>query len=92
MGPSLVRVRAVFPDFDVFISLPVVASIFTAELYDIFLALPRISFHTNNKFVIYSDSRSARQALGSLNTCNSLVLKLQRFLYDLHDRRKFVFG
>ena len=29
---------AVFPDFDVFISLPVVASIFTAELYAIFLS------------------------------------------------------
>ena len=35
---------AVFPDFDVFISLPVVASIFTIELCAIFLTLSRISF------------------------------------------------
>ena len=39
----------VFPEFDVFISLPVVASIFTAELCAIFLTLD------NNNFVIYSD-------------------------------------
>ena len=55
---------AVFPDFDVFTSLPGVASIFTAELYAIFLALSRISFHDSDSFVIYSDSRSAMQALG----------------------------
>ena len=47
---------AVFPDFNVFISLPVVASIFTAELCAIFLTLSRISFHDSNSFVIYSDS------------------------------------
>ena len=47
---------AVFPDFDVFILLPVVASIFTAELCVIFLGLSRMSFHDSNNFVIYSDS------------------------------------
>ena len=58
MGPSLVRMwgcAAVFPDYDVFIYLPVVASIFTAELSAIFLALSRISFHDRNNLVIYSD-------------------------------------
>ena len=81
---------AVFPDFDVFISLPVVTSIFTAELYAIFLALSRISFHDSDSFVIYSDPRSALQALGSLYTHNPMVLEIQRFLCDLHARRKFV--
>ena len=81
---------AVFPDFDVFISLPVVASIFTTELCAIFLALSHTSFHDSDSFVIYSDSRSALQALRSLYTRNSLVLKIQRLLCDLHSRRKFV--
>ena len=35
---------AVFPDFDLFIPLPVVVSMFTAESCVIFLALSRISF------------------------------------------------
>ena len=81
---------SVFPDFDVFVSLPVVASIFTAESCAIFLALSRISFHTSDNFVIYSDSRSALQALGCLYTRNPLVLKIQRFLCDLHAHRKSV--
>ena len=59
---------AVFSDFDVFVYLPIVASIFTAELCAIFLALSRISFHTSDNFVIYSDSRSALQALSSENS------------------------
>ena len=80
---------AVFPDF-VFISLPVAASIFTAELCAIFLLLIRISVHDSDSFVIYSDSRSALLALGSLYTRNPLVLEIQRFLSD-HAGRKFVF-
>ena len=54
---------AVFPDFDMFISLPLVASIYTAELCASFLALSRILFHDSNNFVIYLDSRNALQAL-----------------------------
>ena len=42
---------AVFPDFDVFISLPEVDSKFTARLCAIFLALSRISFHDSNLFI-----------------------------------------
>ena len=56
---------AVFPEFDAFISLSLPASIFTAELYAIFLALSRVSFHDSNNFVSYSDSRSAMQSLGA---------------------------
>ena len=54
---------AVFPDYDVFISHPVAASVFTVELCVIFLALSRILFHDSNNFVIYLDSRNALQAL-----------------------------
>ena len=56
---------AVFPDFDVFISL-LVAFIFAAELCAIFLALTRILFHDCATFVIHSDSCNAVQDLGSL--------------------------
>ena len=71
-------------------SLPVVSSIFTVELFPIFRTLSNISFHDSYNFAIYCDSRSALQALGSLYTRNSLVLKIQRFLCDIHARRKFV--
>ena len=71
-------------------SLPVVASILTVELCAIYLSLFRISFHESNNFVIYLDSRSAMQALGSFYTWNSLVMKILRFLCDLHSRRKCV--
>ena len=43
--PNLVRVWVIFSDFDVFIPLPLVASIFTEDLCVIFLALNLISFH-----------------------------------------------
>ena len=79
---------AVFPDFDVFISLSVVALIITEELCAIFPALSRISFHDSDSLVIHSDSRSALQAFGSFYSHNSLVLKVQRFLCRLHARRK----
>ena len=75
-----VECAAVFLDFDVFIPLPLVASIFTAQLYAIFLALPHISFHDSNNYVIYFDSRSALQTLGRLYACILLVLKIQCFL------------
>ena len=45
----------VFPDFEVFISLPEIASIYRAELRAIFLALSRILFHDSDSFVIYSE-------------------------------------
>ena len=81
---------SVFSDFYVLISLPVVASNFTVELSAIFLVFSRISFHDCNNLVIYSDSRSALLALGSLYTRKSLALKIQRFLCNLYACRKFV--
>ena len=91
MGSYLVRVWAVSLFFLIlacslvlFLSLPF-------DLYSgIICYFPRISFHDSNIFVIYSDSRSALQALGSLHTRSPLVLKIQRFLCDLHGRRKFL--
>ena len=67
---------AIFPNFETFVSLPLMASIFTAELCVIFLTLTRISTHNGSSFVIYSDFRSALQPLGKLYTHNVLVLKI----------------
>ena len=47
------------------------------------IAVTRISFDTADSFIIYSDSRIALQALGSLYPCNSLVLKIQRFVTSI---------
>ena len=47
---EVVGCTTVFLDLDVFISLPVVASISTAELCAIFIAHSRISFHDSNNF------------------------------------------
>ena len=49
------------------------------------------SNHNDSSFIIYSDSPSVFQALGKLYTRHALVLKIQRFLADLHFRRKDVF-
>ena len=87
MGQCLVRVWAGRLFFLILTSsfLPFVASLFTAELCAIFFALIRISFH-----VIYSESRSALQALGNLYSCYILILKIQLFLCDPHADRKYV--
>ena len=45
-----VGIAAVFHDFDVFISLHVVALIFTEELCTIFLPISRISLQNSNNF------------------------------------------
>ena len=66
----------VFPELHIFISLPVVASIFTVELCAIFLTFSHISFHYCDSFFSYTDSPSALHALRSLYTRNPSVLKI----------------
>ena len=87
---SGVGCAAIFPDFETFVSLQLMESIFTAELCAIFLALTRISTHNGSSLVIYSDSLIALQALGELYARYALVLKVQRFLACFHSRRKAV--
>ena len=78
----------VFPDFDMFKSLPVVASIFIAELYAI--SSPFLVFHSTTVIIsIFILTRNGLQVLGSLYTRNPFVLKIN-FLCDLHIHRKFV--
>ena len=88
---SRVGCTAVFSDFEMFVSLPLMATIFTAELCAIFLALTQISTHNDSSFIVHSDSSSALHALGRLYTRHALVLKIQRrFLAGLHSQRRFL--
>lgn len=86
-----VGAAAVFPDSTLSHSLPEHASIFTAELVAILLALARIlASDSASPYVIFSDSLSALQALQVISTRSPIVLEVQRFLFLLHSRRKSV--
>ena len=67
-------------------SLPVAASIFTAELHGILAALEKIALLENRNFTILSDSKSVLQSLGIFNSDNPLILKIQQWLH-LHKCR-----
>ena len=56
--------------------LPDGASIFSAELSAILLALDMVERSTNDKFVIFSDSLSSLQALDNLKVDNPTVQKV----------------
>jgi ribonuclease HI len=81
---------AVFPDFTERGSLSICASVFTAELYAILLALMHILRSPSLSFVVFSDSLSALQAVEGFNTSNSLVQKIQQWLFFISARHKVV--
>ena len=86
-----VGAAVVFPDCALSHSLPTAASVFTAELWAMILALSRIlRLNTDSSYVLYSDSRSALDAIKDIFSRNPLVLNIQRFLQLLHSRRKSV--
>lgn len=88
---SGVGASAVFPDRSLSHTLSPHASIFTAELLAILIALSRILILDHDRpYVIYSDSRSALQALKTPYSKNALVSIVQRFLQLLHSRRKLI--
>lgn len=77
----------VFPSFCRGGSLPSVASVFTAELSAIVLALRIIFTLPVNSFTVFSDSRSALSALESFTlSVNPLVLSAVEWLYLLNNR------
>src|SRR5678816_3402922 len=80
---------AVFPDRNLSHTLPPHASIFTAELMAIMIALSRILIlNQDHSYVIYSDSLSALQALKTPYSKNTTVSAVQQFLRLLHSRKK----
>ena len=77
----------VFPSFSRGGSLPSIASVFTAELSAIVLALQIIFTLPVSSFTIFSDSRSVLSALRSFHSLfNPLVLSALEWVYLLHQR------
>ena len=76
----------VFPSFCRGGSLPMVASVFTAELSAIVLALRIIFTLPVNSFTIFSDSQGALSALKSCHIIHPLVLSAFEWLYLLFNR------
>ena len=67
-------------------------SIYTAELQAILLALKQAYHAQERKFVIFSDSLSALQALGKLKTDHPLLIQIQEFLHKMNaDQKEIVF-
>ena len=70
-------------------SLPTNATVFTAELTAIILAVEQIKFSDNNlntKYVIYSDSKSAIEALKNYIEKNPLVKQIRQSINKLYSR------
>ena len=70
--------------------LPLHSSIFTAELSALLSAVQHCDALPFPRFVVYSDSRSALQALSDLSTTHSLVSLIQTWLIRLFSRHKIV--
>ncbi|WP_419595494.1 ribonuclease H family protein, partial [Thiolapillus sp.] len=67
-------------------------SIYTAELQALLLALKQAYQSQESKFMIYSDSLSALQALGKLKTDHPLLIQIQEFLHKIDaDQKEIVF-
>ena len=77
---------AVSQNFNCYGALSKCASVFTAELYAILVALKQIISLNEYHFVIFSDSQSALQALEVFNSLHPLVLEILEWL--LLARRK----
>ena len=73
-------------DMEVSEALGKFTSIFTAELVAIRIALVKIKNSSNQKVVIYSDSRSSLQALLVYNSENMLVQEIQELVFELSKR------
>ena len=68
------------------------SSIYTAELQAILLALKQVNQSQERKFVIFSDSLSALQALGKLKTDHPQLIQIQELLHKINaDQKEFVF-
>ena len=68
-------------------SLPLEATVFTAELTAILLAIDQIKSSNDkltSKFVIYTDSRSATETLRSYSQKNPVASQIQHLLHNLY--------
>ena len=67
-------------------------SIYTVELQAILFALKQADQSQEKKFMIFSDSLSALQALGKLKTDQPLLIQIQELLHKINaDQKEIVF-
>ena len=66
-------------------------SIYTAELQAILFALKKIYQSKEKKFMIFSDSLSALQALKNLKTDHPLLMQIQELLHIINADKKELF-
>ena len=85
-----VEFGVVFPDFNYCGALPANASVFTSKLYGILTALKRIVHHENCNYIIFCDSKSVLEALGSFNPVHPLILEILEWLFLLSCKQKVV--
>ncbi|GFR04799.1 nucleolar protein 56 [Trichonephila clavata] len=69
VGSALVSLSTVITD-----ALPISASIYTAELHALRIAMEHISLSRGKKFIIYTDSLSALQSIVSLHSSSHPIL------------------
>ena len=72
--------------------LPDAASSFTAELTALVHALKQVSNTKAKNFVIYTDSKSAIDAICKYDNFHPLARKAQEWLYLISSRFKFVYS
>ena len=70
--------------------IPKEASVFTAELFAILLALKRVYQVKQKSFVIVSDSRSALMAIENYNSPHPIVVDIQEWFYMITNQEKSV--
>ena len=70
--------------------LPVSCSIFSAELYAIQAALQEIENLNHSKYIIYSDSLSALQAIENIDSSHVIGSQIHSWLVNLHHRKRRV--
>ena len=67
-------------------------SIYTAELQAILFAIKQAYQSQERKFMIFSDSLSALQALGKLKTDHPLLIQIQELLHKINaDQKEIIF-
>ena len=81
-------VRSVVPNSPFSCRLRDHCSIYTAELQAILFALKQVYQSQERKFMIFSDSLSALQALGKLKTDHPLLLQIQELLHKMNAGQK----
>ncbi|GFW75431.1 probable RNA-directed DNA polymerase from transposon X-element [Trichonephila clavipes] len=83
VGSAVVSLSTVITD-----ALPISASIYTAELHVLRIALEHISLSYGKKFIIYTDSLSALQSIVSLHSSSHPILVDITYVLANHLQRK----